>query len=145
MLDETIKLFLNYRLKLKKLKKKEYEERFDAFMNGNKSVINTVLMYVKGRDDREAAAGEVASIIIENLYGEFGKWGRLSGGVRSDLSLYMIYFIFPAFIKTEDENAEIICDAIRDEWRSRTKNYSYDYTTYEELHDSFQEKLFGVF
>ena len=57
----------------------------------------------------------------------------------------MIYFVFPSIIELEDANSKVLCDAIRDEWRKRTDNPVFDYTTYEDLHGSFQEKLFGIF
>lgn len=145
MLDGTIQMFANYKLMLKKIKTKTYEERFAKFMEDNKSNLDAMLVYVRGRQDKDVAVNEVANIVAENLYSEYGKWGHLFGGVKADLSLYMVYFIFPAILKTEDENATLLCDAIRDEWRVRTGNSVYDYTTYDELHGTFQEKLFGVF
>lgn len=145
MLDGTIQMFANYKLMLKKIKTKTYEERFAKFMADNKSNLDAMLVYVRGRQDKDTAAAEVASIVAENVYSEYGRWGRLSGGAKADLSLYMVYFIFPSILKTEDENAVLLCDAIRDEWRTRTNNPIYEYTTYDELHGTFQEKLFGVF
>lgn len=145
MLDGTIQMFANYKLKLRRLKKKEYEERFAEFVTSNKSNIDAMLVYVRGREDKDAAAKEVANIVAEDVFAEYGRRGKLHGGAKADLSLYMIYFLFPALIKTEDENAKLLCDSIRDEWRVRMKNPLFDYTTYEELHDTFQEKIFGVF
>ena len=145
MLDGTIQMFANYKLKLKKIKTKTYEERFAGFVEENKSCIDAMLVYVRGRVDKENAAKEVANIVAENVCAEYGWRGRIIGGAKADLSLYMIYFLFPALLKTEDENAVLLCESIRDEWRIRTKNPLFDFTTYEELHDTFQEKLFGVF
>ena len=145
MLDGTLQMFANYKLKLRKLKKKTYEDRFAEFCEENGSNIDAMLVYVRGREDKSVAAGEVANIVAENVCAEYGRGGRLIGGVKTDISLYMIYFLFPSLLKTEDENASLLCDAIRDEWRIRTKNPAYNYTTYDELHETFQEKIFGVF
>ena len=145
MFDNTVSMFDGYRSKLKKIKKKTYEERFDIFFAENRACFEDMTQYIKGREDTETAAGEVANIFAENVISEFGRSGKLSGSDRSDLSLYMIYFIFPAILKIDDANSKLLCDAIRDEWRRRTDNPSYDYTTYEDLHGSFQEKLFGLF
>ena len=145
MLDGTVMMFANYKLKLKRLKKKAYEERFAEFTADNKSNIDAMLVYVRGREDKEAAAKEVAGIVAEDVCREYGRRGKLYGGAKADLSLYMIYFLFPSILKTEDENAKLLCDSIRDEWRIRMKNPLFDYTTYDELHDTFQEKIFGVF
>ncbi len=145
MFDQSAAMFDGYRTKLRKIKKKAYEERFAVFFAENKATFEDMTQYIKGRDDKETAAGEVANIFLENVFAEYGKGGKLSGGDRADLSLFMIYFIFPSILELEDANSKVLCDAIRDEWRRRTDNPVYDYTTYEDLHGSFQEKLFGIF
>ena len=101
--------------------------------------------YIKGREDASVAADEVANIFAENVFAEYANGGKLPGSVKTDLSLFMIYFVFPSILKTGDSNSKLLCDAIRDEWRRRTDNPTFDYTTYEDLHGSFQEKLFGLF
>ncbi|MCR5475480.1 MAG: hypothetical protein K6F28_09815 [Lachnospiraceae bacterium] len=145
MFDQTASMFEGYKTKLRKIKKKTYEERFETFFGENRQCFEDMLQYIKGRDDMEVAAKEVANIFAENVYSEYGKGGRLSGDVRTDLSLFMIYFIFPSILNLSDTNNRILCDAIRNEWRERTDNPAFDYTTYEDLHGSFQEKIFGIF
>ncbi len=145
MFDQIASMFDDYRAKLKKIKKKTYEERFAAFFTENRACLNDMAQYVRGREDKDVAAGEVANIFAENVFAEYGKDGKLSGSTKADLSIYMIYFIFPSILKLDDTNSKILCDAIRNEWRARTDNPAYDYTTYEDLHGSFQEKLFGLF
>ena len=138
-------MFEGFKTKLKKIKKKTYEERFAAFFDENRACFEDMLQYVKGREDTKTAASEVANIFAENVFSEYASNGKLAGGIRIDLSLFMIYFVFPSILKIGDANSEVLCKAIRDEWRIRTDNPDFDYTTYEELHGSFQEKLFGLF
>ncbi len=145
MFDNTVSMFDGYKSKLKKIKKKTYEERFDIFFDENRACFEDMTQYILGREDTETAAGEVANIFAENVFAEYGNAGRISASDRTDLSLYMIYFVFPSILKLGDVNSKVLCDAIRDEWRRRTDNPAFDYTTYEDLHGSFQEKLFGLF
>ncbi|MBO4267614.1 MAG: hypothetical protein J5910_10560 [Lachnospiraceae bacterium] len=145
MFDQTSSMFDGYRSRLKKIKKKTYEERFAAFLTEYRACFDDMAQYIKGREDAETAAAEVANIFAENVFSEYGSNGKLSASDKTDLSLYMIYYIFPSILKTDDANAHLLCDAIRDEWRKRTDNPAFDYTTYEDLHGSFQEKLFGLF
>lgn len=145
MFDNTAIMFDGFKSKLKKIKKKTYEERFEAFFNDNKPCFLDMLQYIKGREDAGVAAAEVANIFAENIFAEYAAGGRLSGSDKTDLSLFMIYFVFPSVLRLYDANSPLLCDAIRDEWRKRTDNPTYDYTTYEDLHGSFQEKLFGLF
>ena len=145
MFDNTVSMFDGYRTKLKKIKRRTYEERFEIFFTENRACFEDMTQYVKGREDTAVAAGEVANIFAENVFAEYGKAGKLSGSDKTDLSLYMIYYVFPSILKLGDVNSKVLCDAIRDEWRRRTDNPLFDYTTYEELHGTFQEKLFGIF
>lgn len=145
MFDGSAAMFDGYRTKLKKIKRKTYEERFDLFFSENRPVLDDMTQYIKGREDASVAAGEVANIFAENVFAEYADGGKMPGSVKTDLSLFMIYFVFPSILKTGDSNSKLLCDAIRDEWRRRTDNPTFDYTTYEDLHGSFQEKLFGLF
>ncbi|MBO4904026.1 MAG: hypothetical protein J5367_02265 [Lachnospiraceae bacterium] len=145
MFDQTASMFEGYRSKLRKIKKRTYEERFAVFFDEYRACFEDMTQYIKGRDDANVAASEVANIFAENVFSEYASAGKLSGSDRTDLSLFMIYYIFPSILQTEDANSKLLCDAIRDEWRKRTDNPAFDYTTYEELHGSFQEKLFGIF
>jgi hypothetical protein len=145
MFDQSAAMFDGYRTKLKKIKKKTYEERFDLFLDGNRPVFDDMLQYIKGREDASVAADEVANIFAENVFAEYAPGGRLSASDATDLSLFMIYFVFPSILELDDPNSKVLCDSIRDEWRRRTDNPVFDYTTYEDLHGSFQEKLFGLF
>ena len=145
MFDRTAEMFDGYRAKLLKIKKKTYEARFAEFFKTHRASLENMTQYIKGREDRKTAAGEVANIFAENIFAEYGKGGKLSSSDTTDLSIFMIYYIFPSILSLGDVNSGILCDAIRDEWRRRTDNPAYDYTTYEDLHGSFQEKLFGIF
>ncbi len=145
MFDNSASMFDGFKTKLKKIKKKTYEERFEAFFAENKATFEDMTQYVKGREDVEVAADEVANIFAENVFAEYASAGKLSGSERTDLSLFMIYYVFPSILKLGDVNSRLLCDRVRDEWRRRTDNPAFDYTTYEDLHGSFQEKLFGLF
>ena len=115
------------------------------FFDYNRACFDDMTQYIKGREDTGVAASEVANIFAENIFSEYANAGKLSGSDKTDLSLFMIYFVFPSILKLGDTNSGVLCDAIRDEWRRRTDNPAYDYTTYEDLHGSFQEKIFGLF
>ncbi len=145
MFDQVPQMFQGYKTRLRKIKKKTYEVRFAEFLDENRACLEDMTQYIKGRDDAAVAAAEVANIFAEHVFAEFSNNGKIQAGTKVDLSIYMIYFLFPSILELGDPNSQLLCDAIRDEWRRRTDNPSYDYTTYEDLHGSFQEKLFGLF
>jgi len=145
MFDGTQLMFDKFAKRLGKVKKKDYEVNFDSFMSENKDCLLEMLQYVGARDDKDEAAKEVAVIVFDNLTQQHGKRGKLRMNTCIDLSIYMIYYLFPAILKLEDDNSTLLADAIRDEWRIRTKNENFSYTTYDEVHTGFKEKLFGFF
>lgn len=145
MFDATEKMFGKFQLRLGKVKKKDYERIFEGFMGDNRELLCEMLQYISARDDKQEAASEVAKIVYDNMTVQYGKRGKLPKGITIDMSIYLIYYMFPAILKLEDENSKILADALRDEWRVRTKNELFDYTTYEEVHKGFKEKLFGFF
>ena len=65
---------------------------------------------------------------------------------QMDINLFMIYFVFPAILLTQSEYAGLLADAVRDEWRGRFRESAQlNYTTYEEIYSTFQEKFLGLF
>ena len=80
MFDHTASMVEGFRARLKKLKKKTYEERFESFFNENRACFEDMLQYVKGREDVNTAAAEVANIFAENVFSEYASGGKLQGG-----------------------------------------------------------------
>lgn len=145
MFDGTTKMFEGFRAKIIISRKKEYENRFNDFLESNRECLEEMFDYVKGREDKEVAAKEVANNIAENLVSEYGKKGKIPKLIRPDLTLYFIYFVFPAILKLNKADSVLLADAIRDEWRERTDNPDLSYATYDDLYPGFKEKIFGFF
>ena len=60
-------------------------------------------------------------------------------------NFFMIYYVFPAILLSDDECAPCLCDGIRDSWNARFANTNINYTTYNKLYSSFRNKIFGIF
>ena len=86
-------------------------------------------------------------MFAESVEHEFAssKNGRISGPLQLDLNFFMIYYVFPAILMTEHEDAVLIADQIRDEWGNRFKDSKIQYTDYDSLYGAFREKIFGIF
>ena len=80
MFDQCASMFDGYRVKLRKIKKKTYEERFALFFSENRACLEDMTQYIKGREDTAVAAAEVANIFAENVFAEYGKGGRTIQG-----------------------------------------------------------------
>ena len=121
-----------------------YEERIEAFRKDNGATLNEMLAYVGNAENKEEAAKEISVAFCKDVFDANAKRGKLRGSSQQDCCLFMIYYVFPCILLTGDENAEFLCDKLLEEWRVVFKNPAMQYGSYEDLHDSFREKIFGL-
>lgn len=146
MLEQAGAMFDNMEAMMHRVKKKVYKERMELFREKNADTLKEMTDFVEGAEDRKAAASQIATVIADAVAERFGKKGKISGRSQMDINLYMIYYVFPAILLTQSECAEILAEAVRDEWRGRFKDSAQiNYTTYEDICGNFQEKIFGIF
>lgn len=146
MFDGTDIMFGKFGMRLGKVKKKDYENHYNSFFEENNELFSEMFDYISARDDKKAAAEEIAVIVYDNLGRQHGnRKGKLSKSLCIDLSMYMLYYMYPAILKMDNENSTVLADALRDEWRVRSNNPSFDYASYEDIYKGFKEKLFGFF
>ena len=65
--------------------------------------------------------------------------------MQTDLNFFMIYYVFPAILLTEHDDAKLIADYLCSRWGEKFKNSKIQYTDYDSLYVSFREKIFGIF
>lgn len=146
MLEQAGTMFDDMEAMIRHIKKKVYMERMEVFRAKNADTLREITAFVENAQEKQEAAAQVASILGDVVENRFAKRGKINGRNQMNINLYMIYFIFPSILMTKSECAEMIADAVRDEWRGRFKDSAQiDYTTYEDLCGSFQEKIFGMF
>ena len=75
----------------------------------------------------------------------FEKRGKISGKVQMDLNFFMIYYVFPAILMTQNDNAKLMADTLCETWGKSFKDSKIGYTDYDTLYESFKEKIFGIF
>ena len=73
------------------------------------------------------------------------KKGKIDSAVQTDLNFFMIYYVFPAILLTEHDDAKLIADHLCSRWGEKFKNSKIQYTDYDSLYVSFREKIFGIF
>ncbi len=147
MLDKIETMFDNMNGMLKKLKKKSYEENMRQFLNKNNHYFCEMMDYMDAAEEKEKAAEEIAAVLgecVEDMFGK-GSKNKITSPVQTDINFFMIYYIFPAILKTEHEYCRLVADSICSEWKTRFKNSEIGYTDYDSLYDSFREKIFGIF
>ncbi len=145
MLEQVAGMFDNMEDMLKKLKKKSYEERMSVFREKNGHYFTEMTEYVGSAANKEEAVKEIADTFTAAVKERFQVNGKIKGRVQADMNFFMIYFVFPAILLTEHENAKALADGICSKWGEFFKDSKIGYTTYEDLYGAFREKIFGIF
>ncbi len=147
MLNQIETIFDDMKPMMKKLKKKNYRENMDGFLNRHGHYFHEMTALTAGAEDKEKTAAEIATVFVDGVERKFisPKKGRIDGVVQLDLNFFMIYYVFPAILLTEHADARLIADRIRDEWSRRFKDSDIQYTDYDSIYGAFREKIFGIF
>jgi hypothetical protein len=145
MLEHAEVLFEDKSAMMRKLKKASYEENMKKFRETYKGYLEEMLGAVSAASSPEDAAKQVGTAFANQVFDAFAVKGKVKGAEHADLNLFMIYYVFPAILLTEDPGATILCDGLKTAWNGRFKNTNIGYTDYETLSNSFRNKIFGIF
>lgn len=144
MLDYVEKMFDGMEYMIHDLRKPSYQKNMEIFREKNGHFFREMIQYVEQSTDKEAAAKEIADCITDAVNNSFTKKGKIHSRTQVDLNFFMIYYVFPAILLTESEDATLIADHIRDTWAAKFKNSNIQYTDYDRIYGSFHNKLFGI-
>lgn len=144
MLDHLETVFDGMADMIKNLRKPSYKNNMEKFREKNEHFFREMAQYVEGKENKEEAAKEIARIWASVVEKKFSVKGRIKSYTQSDVNFFMIYYVFPAILLVESECSDLIAGSIRDLWRSRFKDSKIDYTTYDELYNSFQDRILGI-
>ena len=128
MLQQVEAVFENMAPMLKGLKKKTYEVNMKAFREKNNEFFFSLMDQLKIGNKE----------VIE-------KRGKIKGNIQMDLNFFMIYYVFPAILMTQSDDAKLMADTLCETWGSSFKDSKIGYTEYDKLYESFKEKIFGIF
>ncbi len=145
MLEQVAGMFDNMEDMLKKLKKKSYEQRMNEFREKNNHFFTEMTDYVQQAEDKAEAIKTIADTFVTAVQERFAIKGKIKGRTQADLNFFMIYYVFPAILLTEHENAKEIADGICSKWGAFFRDSKIGYTTYDSLYSTFREKIFGIF
>lgn len=148
MLEQAGTMFDNMEAMMDRMKKKAYRERMGQFREKNEAIFTEMNDFVEQAEEhrRNEAAAQTAKALADAVEARFARRGKISRKSQMDINLFMIYFVFPAILLTQSEYAGMLADAVRDEWRGRFRDSAQlNYTTYEEIYSTFQEKFLGLF
>ena len=144
MLQQVESMFEDMALMLKNLKKKNYETNMKAFREKNNEFFFEMIDQLKF-ENKEAIARHISNSFVAAVKQKFEKRGKIKGKVQMDLNFFMIYYVFPAILMTQSEDAKLMADTLCETWGNSFKESKIGYTDYDPLYESFKEKIFGIF
>ena len=144
MLYQVETMFDDVDKKVKKLKKNQYEANMEAFLEQNDMYFAEMEAYLN-KGNPETAAKEISKTFVEAVKNRFEVKGKIKGYVQVDLNFFMIYYVFPAILKRENEHSKLLADTLCETWGNTFKNSKIGYTDYDTVYNSFNEKIFGIF
>lgn len=144
MLQQVEAVFEDMAPMLKGLKKKNYETNMKAFREKNNEFFFQMMDQLKV-ERKEAVAKHISNSFVAAVKQIFEKRGKISGKVQMDLNFFMIYYVFPAILMTQSEDAKLMADTLCETWGNSFKDSKIGYTDYDTLYESFKEKIFGIF
>ena len=86
MLDHIEVIFDDMKPMMKKLKKKNYKENMDGFLNRYGHYFHEMTALTAGAEDKEGKAEEIASVFVDSVEKKFAspKKGRVDGGRKAE-------------------------------------------------------------
>lgn len=144
MLQGIENIFADREEMLQSLKKQSYETRMRDFLAEHGHYFVEMKEYVDQAEDGEKAAIEIGECIAHAAGTCKNKKGKLDAKTKSQLNLFMVYYVFPAILK-QGEGSKVLADGVLKVWRTVFKNKEMQYTDYETLYHGFREKIFGIF
>ena len=144
MLQQVEAVFENMAPMLKGLKKKTYEANMKAFREKNNEFFFSMMDQLKF-GNKEVIAQHLSNSFVAAVKQIFEKRGKIKGNLQMDLNFFMIYYVFPAILMTQSDDAKLLADTLCETWGNSFKDSKRGYTEYDKLYESFKEKIFGIF
>ena len=144
MLQQVEAMFADMAPMLKGLKKKKYEINMKEFREKNNEFFFQMMDQLKV-EKKDVVAKHLSNSFVNAVKQIYEKRGKIKGSLQMDLNFFMIYYVFPSILMTQSDDAKLMADTLCETWGNSFKDVKIGYTDYETLHESFKEKIFGIF
>lgn len=143
MLQGVEQIFENREEMITGLKRATYQKNMEGFLDKFGHYFDEMNAYMGETDDPEAAAEAIGLHLMHAAEKQCGnRRGKLDGRTRSEISLFMVYYVFPAIIK-QGEHAEELADGVLKVSRKVLRNKELQYADYETIYNGFSDKILG--
>lgn len=144
MLERAEEIFDDMPEMLKNLKKASYEKNMNEFRRKYDHYILEMLSNIEQSFSPADRTKEAAVSFVNAVETRFAEKKKINPRIKADITLFMVYYVFPAILLNENEHSVLLVQSLCEEFNSRFQA-SLRYTDYNSLYNSFQEKIFGIF
>lgn len=145
MLDGIGQMFGDRKKMLASLKKESYEAFTCKFDEEYGHYFSEMKEYVEQAEDEKQAAEEIGGCVMQAITESCrNKRGKLDSRTRAEVSLFMVYYVFPAILKQGEEGVQI-ADGVLAACRKGLHNREMKYVDYETIYNGFRDKVLGLF
>ncbi len=125
------------------LKRTTYQEKFEKFQAEYGHYFEEMCSYMEETENHEAAAEAIGVRLMHAAEKSCGnKRGKLDGRTRSELSLFMVYYVFPSILK-QGGDAEALAEGVLQVSREVLRNKELQYADYDTIYYGFSDKILG--
>lgn len=125
------------------LKRTTYQEKFEKFQAEYGYYFEEMNAYMEETENHEAAAEAVGIRLMHAAEKKCGnRRGKLDGRTRSELSLFMVYYVFPSIL-LQGENMTELAEGVLKVSRKELRNKELQYADYQTIYDGFSDKILG--
>lgn len=143
MLQGIEQIFENIEDMITGLKRATYQEKFEKFQTEYGYYFEEMSAYMEETENHEAAAEAIGVRLMHAAEKKCGnRQGKLDGRTRSELSLFMVYYVFPSILK-QGGDAEVLADGVLKVSRKELRNKELQYADYHAIYDGFSDKILG--
>lgn len=143
MLQGIEQIFDNITEMITGLKRTTYQEKFKTFQAEYGYYFEEMSAYMKETENHEAAAEAVGIRLMHAAEKKCGnRCGKLDGRTRSELSLFMVYYIFPSILK-QGGDMETLAEGVLKVSRKTLRNKELQCADYDTIYYGFSDKILG--
>ena len=143
MLQGIEQIFENITEMITGLKRATYKEKFERFQTEYGYYFEEMCSYMEETENDEAAAEAIGARLMHAAEKKCGnRRGKLDGRTRSEISLFMVYYVFPSILK-QGKDMEELAESVLKVSRKELRNKELQYADYDTIYNGFSDRILG--
>lgn len=149
-------MFGDMKYMIAKMQKEDYMQNFEKFETKYTTFFEKMYSDYTSSNSSGlfASDNDIPTEFFVLTLNNFKKFGKVRKSVKIDVSMYLIYYVFPLILRIEKSSAPedasetnsdsiLLSKALAEKWREISGNPKFNYDTYEAIKGSFVKTVFG--